>query len=95
MIHTETFNYDTVDFLRDEEDMRLYLESSVEDGDPQQILTSLGDISRALNMTDYEALIALLDRFDISYERGNFVILALDYLWYFKNTGELVNVGRR
>lgn len=46
----KTFNYDTADFLRDEEDMRLYLESSIEDGDLRQILTALGDIARAHNM---------------------------------------------
>ncbi len=43
--------YDTADYLKSEEDIRLYLDACQEDGDPALILAALGDIARARNMT--------------------------------------------
>ncbi|GAB6039634.1 addiction module antidote protein [Endothiovibrio diazotrophicus] len=43
--------YDTADYLETEEDIRLYLEACLEDGDPSLVAAALGDIARARNMT--------------------------------------------
>ncbi len=43
--------YESVDCLESEEQMRLYLEACVEDGDPALIATALGNIAKAQNMT--------------------------------------------
>ena len=43
--------YDTADYLETEEDIRLYLEACLEDGDPALVTAALGDIARARNMT--------------------------------------------
>lgn len=43
--------YDTADYLETEEDIRLYLDVCLEDGDPALIASALGDIARAKNMT--------------------------------------------
>lgn len=42
--------YDAAEYLRDEEDMALYLEQALEDGDPALIAHVLGDIARARGM---------------------------------------------
>ncbi|AUN94909.1 addiction module antidote protein [Pseudazoarcus pumilus] len=49
----ETFSrWDAADYLRTEEDMRLYLEACLDDGDPALIAAALGDIARARNMSE-------------------------------------------
>lgn len=51
MTEKETFSrYDTVDYLKTEEDIVAYLEACVEDGDPTLIAAALGDVARARNM---------------------------------------------
>jgi probable addiction module antidote protein len=42
--------YDTADYLQTEQDMALYLETCLEDGDPALIVAALGDIARARGM---------------------------------------------
>ena len=42
--------YDAAAHLRDDEDMALYLEAALEDGDPSLITHVLGDIARARGM---------------------------------------------
>lgn len=44
--------YDVVNYLRDEEDMAGYLEAAMEDGHPAVIAGAIGDIARAIGMTD-------------------------------------------
>lgn len=51
MAKTRTRPYDTAEYLETEEDMALYLEAALEDGDPQLVAAALGDIARAHGMT--------------------------------------------
>lgn len=44
--------YDVLNYLRDEEDMAGYLEAAMEDGHPAVIAGAIGDIARAIGMTD-------------------------------------------
>lgn len=48
----KTRPYDVVNYLRDEEDMAGYLEAAMEDGHPAVIAGAIGDIARAIGMTD-------------------------------------------
>ncbi len=48
----KTRPYDVVNYLRDEEDMAGYLEAAMEDGHPTVIAGAIGDIARAIGMTD-------------------------------------------
>lgn len=49
---TEKFSrYDTADHLRTEEEITLYLEAVMEEGDPALIAAALGDVARARNMS--------------------------------------------
>lgn len=49
---TEKFSrYDAADHLRTEEEIALYLEAVMEEGDPALIAAALGDIARARNMS--------------------------------------------
>ncbi|MCL6568514.1 MAG: putative addiction module antidote protein [Meiothermus silvanus] len=43
--------WDVVEHLKTEEDMVLYLEACLEDGDPALITAALGDIARARGMS--------------------------------------------
>lgn len=43
--------WDVVDHLNTEEDMALYLESCLEEGDPALVAAALGDIARARGMS--------------------------------------------
>ncbi|ELT51194.1 addiction module antidote protein [Brucella intermedia] len=43
--------YDTVDYLKTEEDITAYLDAVMEDGDPALIAAALGDVARARNLT--------------------------------------------
>lgn len=51
MTQTRTRPYDTAEYLETEEDMALYLEAALEDGDPKVVAAALGDIARAHGMT--------------------------------------------
>lgn len=51
MTKTRTRPYDTAEYLETEEDMALYLEAALEDGDPRVVAAALGDIARAHGMT--------------------------------------------
>ena len=51
MAKTRTLPYDTAEYLENEEDMALYLEAALEDGDPRVVSAALGDIARAHGMT--------------------------------------------
>jgi probable addiction module antidote protein len=51
MAKTGTRPYDTAEYLETEEDMALYLEAALEDGDPRVVSAALGDIARAHGMT--------------------------------------------
>jgi probable addiction module antidote protein len=44
--------YDTVDYLKTEEDIAAYLEAAAEEGDPALIAAALGDVARARNMSE-------------------------------------------
>lgn len=51
MTRTETHSYDTVKYLRDDEDMIAYLDAVLEEGNPALTTATLGDIARAKGMT--------------------------------------------
>lgn len=51
MAKTRTRPYDTAEYLQTQEDMALYLEAALEDGDPRVVSAALGDIARAHGMT--------------------------------------------
>ena len=43
--------YDTVDCLKNKDDITAYLDAAVEDGDPALITAVLGDVARARNLS--------------------------------------------
>ncbi|EPC4825619.1 putative addiction module antidote protein [Salmonella enterica] len=43
--------YDIAEHLNSEEEMQMYLNEIMEDGDPSLVLSALGDIARARNMS--------------------------------------------
>ncbi|HDL6535703.1 TPA: putative addiction module antidote protein [Yersinia enterocolitica] len=43
--------YDIAEHLKSEEEMQMYLNEILEDGDPALVLSALGDIARAKNMS--------------------------------------------
>ncbi|MGJ0576877.1 addiction module antidote protein [Xenorhabdus bovienii] len=43
--------YDIAEHLNSEEEMQMYLNEILEDGDPALVLSALGDIARAKNMS--------------------------------------------
>lgn len=43
--------YDTVDYLKTEEDIVAYLDAVMEDGSPALIAAALGDVARARNLS--------------------------------------------
>lgn len=43
--------YDTVDYLKTEEDIAAYLDAVVEEGEPALIAAALGDVARARNLS--------------------------------------------
>jgi probable addiction module antidote protein len=51
MPKTKTRLWDPAEQLETEEDMALYLEEALEDGDPKLVAAALGDIARARGMT--------------------------------------------
>lgn len=63
MARLTTTRWDAADHLKTEEDMALYLEAALEDGDPSLVSAVIGDIARARGMTacSDSDLAALLD----------------------------------
>jgi probable addiction module antidote protein len=43
--------YETVNYLKTEDDIANYLDAAMEDGDPALILAALGDVARARNLS--------------------------------------------
>ena len=52
MTKTKTHPWDAAKYLDSEEDMALYLEAALEEGDAALVATTLGDIARAKGMTE-------------------------------------------
>ena len=52
MAKTKTHPWDAAKYLDSEEDMALYLEAALEEGDAALVATTLGDIARAKGMTE-------------------------------------------
>ena len=52
MAKTKTRLWDAAEYLDSEEDMALYLEAALEEGDAALVATTLGDIARAKGMTE-------------------------------------------
>ena len=51
MAKTKLLAWDPAEHLETEEDMAIYLEAALEDGDPALVAAALGDIARARGMT--------------------------------------------
>ena len=51
MMDVKFSRYDTVDYLKTEEDITAYLDAVMEDGDPALIAAALGDVARARNLS--------------------------------------------
>ena len=51
MAKTKTKLYDSAEYLKTSEDMAVYLEAALEDGDPRVIVHALGNIARARGMS--------------------------------------------
>lgn len=47
----KTKEYDIAEHLNSEEEMQVYLNEIMEDGEPSLVLSALGDIARARNMS--------------------------------------------
>lgn len=47
----KTKEYDIAEHLNSEEEMQMYLNEIMEDGEPSLVLSALGDIARARNMS--------------------------------------------
>jgi probable addiction module antidote protein len=47
----ETRSWDAAEHLETEEDMAVYLDAALEDGDPALVVAALGDIARAKGMS--------------------------------------------
>jgi probable addiction module antidote protein len=52
MSRLSTTTWDVVEHLKTEEDMALYLEAAIEDGDPDLITAAVGDIARARGQSE-------------------------------------------
>ena len=52
MAKNKTRPWDAAENLETEEDMALYLEAALEDGDPAVVAAALGDIARAKGMSE-------------------------------------------
>ena len=51
MSKTAFSRWDAADLLQNEDDIALYMEAAMEDGDPALITAALGDVARARNMS--------------------------------------------
>lgn len=51
MMDVKFSRYDTVDYLKTEEDITAYLDAVMEDGEPALIAAALGDVARARNLS--------------------------------------------
>jgi probable addiction module antidote protein len=52
MARTKNRSWDAAGHLETEEDMALYLEAALEEGDPALVAAALGDIARAKGMSE-------------------------------------------
>jgi probable addiction module antidote protein len=52
MDKVETYLWDAAEHLETKEDMAAYLETALEDGDPNLVVAALGDIARSKGMTN-------------------------------------------
>jgi probable addiction module antidote protein len=52
MSRLSTTTWDVVEHLKTEEDMALYLEAALEDGDPDLVAAAVGDIARARGQSE-------------------------------------------
>ncbi len=52
MAKTKTRRWDAADYLKSDEDMAVYLEAALEEGDAALFTAALGDIARAKGMTE-------------------------------------------
>ena len=52
MVKLKTRPWDAAEHLETEEDQAAYLEAALEEGDPALIAAALGDIARAVGMTE-------------------------------------------
>jgi probable addiction module antidote protein len=51
MVKTKTIPWDSVDYLKTDQDIAHYLDAVFEDGDPALITAALGDVARAKGMS--------------------------------------------
>ncbi|WP_226841340.1 addiction module antidote protein [Acidithiobacillus ferrooxidans] len=51
MMEVQFRRYDTVNYLKTEDDIANYLDAAMDDGDPALILAALGDVARARNLS--------------------------------------------
>jgi probable addiction module antidote protein len=51
MVKTKTIPWDSVDYLKTDQDIAHYLDAVFEDGDPALIAAALGDVARAKGMS--------------------------------------------
>jgi len=51
MVKTKTIPWDSVDYLKSDQDIAHYLDAVFEDGDPALITAALGDVARAKGMS--------------------------------------------
>lgn len=51
-IKSKTLPWDAAEYLETKEDMAAYLEAAIEEGDASLVAAALGDIARAIGMTE-------------------------------------------
>ena len=51
MVKTKTIPWDSVEYLKNDQDIANYLEAVFDDGDPALIAAALGDVARAKGMS--------------------------------------------
>jgi probable addiction module antidote protein len=51
MVKTKTIPWDSIDYLKTDQDIAHYLDAVFEDGDPALITAALGDVARAKGMS--------------------------------------------
>ena len=51
MVKTKTIPWDSVDYLKTDQDIAHYLDAVFDDGDPALIAAALGDVARAKGMS--------------------------------------------
>ncbi|WDL84047.1 putative addiction module antidote protein [Aeromonas bestiarum] len=71
--HVTFSHYDTAVYLRNEQDIKAYLEAVLEDGDPSMIGVALGNIarSRSISQLARDAKISSDNIYDVLSGQGN------------------------